>query len=223
MLSKFNLYDFIAGVIPGIFFLWSLGTVLEVDALRQALPLTGGLAETSVLIVVGYITGLLLQGVSQLITENLLFSIWGGFPSARYLLHENQRFTELYKTDLNRAVSERFGVSLETAPSTDPLATRLKRSQEIFYRCYRAVDKLSDLPQTFNAQYGLFRALLTTFTLLGLIAWALVGVEWHALGTPDRVRVIFALTITVAAVLSYFRMIKRADDFAKAVFDVFLV
>jgi len=94
MLSKFDLYDFIAGVIPGIFFLWSLGTVLEVDALRQALPLAGGSAETSVLIVVGYIIELLLQGVNQLITENLLLSIWGGFPSARYLLYENQRFTE---------------------------------------------------------------------------------------------------------------------------------
>jgi len=62
--------------------------VLEVDALRQALPLAGGSAETSVLIVVGYIIELLLQGVNQLITENLLLSIWGGFPSARYLLYE---------------------------------------------------------------------------------------------------------------------------------------
>src|SRR5713226_8570210 len=110
MLSRFSLYDFIAGVIPGIFFLWSLGTILEVEALRRALPLTGGLAETSVLIVVGYITGLLLQGVSQLITESLLLSIWGGFPSARYLLYENHRLTKEYKTDLNRALNQRFNV-----------------------------------------------------------------------------------------------------------------
>jgi len=72
VLGRFGLYDFFANIIPGIFFLWALGTVLEIAKLQQALPLTGGLAETSVLIVVGYLTGLLLQGVSQLVTERAL-------------------------------------------------------------------------------------------------------------------------------------------------------
>ena len=91
MLARFGLYDFFANIIPGIFFLWALGTVLEIAKLQQALPLTGGLAETSVLIVVGYLTGLLLQGVSQLVTEPVLKGVWGGFASERWLLPEDQR------------------------------------------------------------------------------------------------------------------------------------
>src|SRR5687768_3277764 len=89
MLSRFTVYEFVAVVLPGVFFLWSLGAVFEIGVLQEALPLKGGLTETSVVVVVGYITGLLLQGVSQLITENLLLRIWGGFQSARYLLFEN--------------------------------------------------------------------------------------------------------------------------------------
>src|SRR5260370_749016 len=125
MLGKFSLYDFIAVVIPGIFFLWSLGTVLEVKVLREALPLTGGLAETSVLVVVGYITGLLLQGVSQLVTEGLLLKLWGGFPSDRWLLFEDPKLTAEYKSNLGQALQERFGVALETSPGSDSRATRL--------------------------------------------------------------------------------------------------
>ena len=86
MISKFSLYDFIAAVVPGIFFLWALGALVQIRALQLAVPLVGGIAETSVLIVVGYVVGLLLQGVSQYVTEHALLSWWGGFPSARWLL-----------------------------------------------------------------------------------------------------------------------------------------
>jgi hypothetical protein len=69
MLGRFSIYDFIAVLIPGIFFLWAVGTLAEVSAIQSAVPLSGGLAETSVLIVLGYVTGLMLQGISQEMTE----------------------------------------------------------------------------------------------------------------------------------------------------------
>lgn len=167
MVSRFDLYDFIAVIIPGIFFLWTAGATAGIPALQNSVPLSGGIAETSVLIVVGYVTGLLLQGISQQITERGLLWWWGGFPSARWLLPDDSRLTRKYKEELAVALRSKFGIELEPAPRREaPNEDAFRRNQEIFYRCYRFVEKLSDLPQTFNAQYGIFRCLLTTFVLL---------------------------------------------------------
>jgi membrane protein DedA with SNARE-associated domain len=68
MISRFSLYDFIAALIPGILFLWIISIFTDpID-----IPLTGGLAETSVLVALGYVTGLILQGISQGLTEKIL-------------------------------------------------------------------------------------------------------------------------------------------------------
>jgi hypothetical protein len=97
-----------------------------------------------------------------------------------------------------------------------------RRNQEIFYRCYRVVEKLSELPQTFNAQYGLFRSLLTTFALLVLVSvsrlfWLYNSGEGFSL----QVALLGGLA-TAGAVISYWRVTKRGEDFAKSVYDVFL-
>lgn len=224
MLARFGLYDFFANIIPGIFFLWALGTVLDVPYLKQALPLTGGLAETSVLMVVGYLTGLLLQGVSQLLTERVLIWWWGGFPSDRWLLADDPRLSAAYKADLNVALTRRFNVTLESTPPNDSKDARIKRAHEVFYRCYRAVEKTSDLPQTFNAQYGLFRGLLTTFVLLTLISLGFVARQLCLTRVlAPSPHVFFAIAAFVAVVICYYRTKKRGEDFARAVLDVFLV
>jgi hypothetical protein len=228
MLARFGLYDFFANIIPGIFFLWALGTVLGIRELREALPLTGGLAETSVIIVIGYLTGLLLQGVSQATTERALKWWWGGFASERWLLAEDERLTAEYKTQLARAVERRFGLVLDVSPArnAEPAdrKARMKRAQEIFYRCYRSIEKASDHPQTFNAQYGLFRALLTTFFLLALISIGFaIERMWVARSFVLSAHLVFAAAALVGAIISYQRTKTRGEDFTKAVLDVFLV
>jgi hypothetical protein len=224
VLARFGLYDFFANILPGIFFLWALATVLDVPYLKQALPLTGGLAETSVLMVVGYLTGLLLQGISQLLTERALLWWWRGFPSDRWLLPEDQHLSAEYKADLSAALTRRFSLALESAQSRDPRARRIRRAHEVFYRCYRSVEKVSELPQTFNAQYGLFRGLLTTFILLALISLAFVGRELYLThGLSPSPHLFFAIATCIAVVVCYYRTKKRGEDFARAVLDVFTV
>jgi hypothetical protein len=201
---------------------------LGIRELRDALPLTGGLAETSVLIVIGYLAGLLLQGVGQAITERVVKWWWGGFPSERWLLTEDRRLTAEYKAQLSEATSRRFGLALDlsspVASSAADRKARMKRNQEIFYRCYRSVEKASEQPQTFNAQYGLFRGLLTTFLVLAFLS---LGVVAHGLWVARTVvassYLFFAGASIVGGVISYQRTKKRAEDFAKAVLDVFLV
>lgn len=228
VLARFGLYDFFANIIPGVFFLWALGTVLGIREIREALPLAGGLAETSVIIVIGYLTGLLLQGVSQATTERALKWWWGGFPSERWLLADDERLTVEYKTQLARAVESRFGLVLDFSPRPNAGAAdrkaRMKRAQEIFYRCYRSIEKASDQPQTFNAQYGLFRGLLTTFFLLALISLGFAAQRMlSARSFVLSPHLVLAAAALVGAIVSYQRTRKRGEDFTRAVLDVFLV
>jgi hypothetical protein len=117
MLGRFSIYDFIAVLIPGIFLLWAVGTLAEVSALQSAVPLSGGFTETSVLIVLGYVTGLMLQGISQQMTERALIWWWGGFPAARWLLPEDARCSRKYKEELAAALLKKFGIVLEREPA----------------------------------------------------------------------------------------------------------
>ena len=219
MLAKFSLYDFIAVLIPGIFFLWTVETITNFQSLQRALPLTGSLSDTSILIVIGYVAGLLLQGMGQAWTERILLLWWGGFPSARWLMPNDRRLSHAYKEDLWRLIKRRFDID---NPESANAEVRLRRNQEVFYLCYRSVERMSDLPQTFVAQYGLFRSLLTTFAILtfGVLAkFILDAYRDHIL---DRQLMLLLVALLLGSHLSYSRTVKRGEDFAKAVYDVFI-
>jgi hypothetical protein len=215
MISRFSLYDFIAALIPGILFLWAISIFVSPIEIH----FTGGLAETSVLLALGYVTGLILQGISQGLTEKILLKAWGGFPSARWLLPDDNKFSIEYKSKIKEIVRVKYSVKDD---DDQPKKEQLKKNQEIFYICYNAVDKeqLSERPQIFNAHYGLFRCLLTTFTLLFLFD---LGVLLFA--KPQKKSAICGVLVftIVGAVVSYFRTKKRGEDFAKSIYDLFLV
>src|SRR5438552_3132417 len=118
---------------------------------------------------------------------------------------------------LNETLSRRFSLTLESGASTEPVAVRHKRNQEIFYRCYRSVEKQSDQPATFNAQYGLFRALLTTFAILCVVTLYLSAVEYWTKGAiPVRHLAVAAVSL-LAGAICYYRATRRSQDFTKAV------
>ncbi len=215
MIARFSLYDLVAALIPGILFLW--GISMFSDSIN--IPFTGGLAESSVLVALGYVTGLILQGISQGLTEKVLLKIWGGFPSARWLLPDDTKFSKEYKSKIKKTIEDKYSIKANDEQSKEE---QLKRNQEIFYLCYNAVDKekLSDRPQIFNAHYGLFRCLLTTFTLLFFFDLGVL-----LFGEPQNKSVIFGVLVfaIIGAVVSYFRTKKRGEDFAKSIYDLFLV
>lgn len=219
MIARFSLYDFIAAVIPGILFIWVISTISNVVGITFSIPLTGELAETSVLIALAYVTGLLLQGISQGLTEKILLKIWGGFPSARWLLPDDSRLSKDYKNKIRQIVKERYGIESENTLS---IKEQLKKNQGIFYLCYNAVDKenLSDRPQIFNAHYGLFRCLLTTFSILFCLNLFVLIFNKSIEHNIIYGFLIFAL---IGAIVSYFRTKKRSEDFAKSIYDLFLV
>jgi len=219
MSTKFSLYDFIAVLIPGLLFIWAASSCADLAGITINVSLTGGLAETSVLIALAYVTGLLLQGISQGITEKILTRIWGGFPSERWLLQEDNKFSKEYKEKILQLVKKKFDIVLGSGGSR---VQRMKKNQEVFYLCYNAVDKakLSERPQLFNAQYGLFRCLLTSFSMV-----LLFGITIFLTSTSKESAQLVTLSsfCLIGAIVSYFRVKKRGEDFAKSIYDLFIV
>lgn len=226
MIGKFNLYDFIAVVIPGLLFLWVMSIFAAQIRIAINIPFSGGIGETSVLIALSYVMGLLLQGVSQGLTEKVLLWVWGGFPSARWLLPEDTRLSTEYKNKILQIIKQKYGFSAdEPDEQLSPHQKNkviLQKNQEIFYLCYNAVEKekLGNRPQIFNAQYGLFRCLLTVFIMIIVIA---VTTMIFADVKENRLMLAVGVFSLVGTTISYWRVKKRADDFAKSVYDLFLV
>lgn len=222
MIGRFNAYDFIAVVIPGIFFIWVLGAISEVLELENLMPSIGDIAQTSILIVQGYIVGLLLQGVSQHVVEHVLRWAWGGLPSDRMLLPQDRTFPEEYKRNLIGLIKRKFNITVNTEnPSKKERAVRLKENHAAFRLCYRSIDKLTETPSIFNAQYGLFRCLLTMFVLLALIEVVQQVTSYFSALGAGKNHILNCLLFVVGGYICYLRMEKRAEDFSRSVYDSF--
>lgn len=220
MLARFSLYDFIAVIMPGLFFVWALSLTPVGTILRATINFSGGLSDTSILIVIGYVTGLILHGISGRFIEKFLLLTWGGaFPSALWLLSTDRTLSRTYKMEFVAAVKEKFGADIPLE-SLKKDADVLKRNQEIFYRCYRAVEKLSERPQTFVAQYGLYRSLFTVFIVLVILSgWSFItDYHWQV---GSKASVVLGAWLTGMCV-SFWQAKRRGEDFAKSVYDVFL-
>jgi hypothetical protein len=228
MLSKFNVYDFIGDIIPGLTCIWAMEWFFKTAGVGSPLPAAGQLTETSTLIVLGYLCGLMLQALSETITEKrVLLRLWKGFPSERMLLPNDSSFSAERKQDILKLVRERFHVGTdpiipEGASPESEEAIRRRKNQELFSLCYNYVDNLSPKVLLFNAQYGMFRCLVTLFALL------LVGsipVTWSAWSGPfgkNWQRLLVPAVFLAFGWLSYLRCCKRSKDFARAVYDLFI-
>ena len=228
MITRFDLYDFVANLIPGMVFLWCVQELVGLVGWHLPLDFAGGLAETSILVALSYITGLLLQGLSQeLVEKHILKPLWKGFPSERWLLHNDDHFSADYKKRLLSLVAERFKVATEPdiPPDCPPDRRRnllLKKNQELFNLIYHAVGETSPRPLTFNAHFGLFRSLLMMFTLLAVLS--LAGLLWALLVRPGAAPAFSGWTalFVVSSVIAYARCKKRGENFAQSVFDLFI-
>lgn len=230
MLQKFGPYEFLANLIPGLAFISAISWLAEFFGHKPVMTFTGPLAEASALIAWSYIIGLLLQGIAEGLVERIVLACTGGYPSWRWMIEDGEGFTPEHRAKLKDAIRDCFGETVEPSVPSDyspqeVLAVRKRKYQELFYLCLNVVEqkKLSDRPLAFNAHYGLFRVLLTlNVVLLAVFATAL-ALHWsevylrHAVGL--FVSILFLLAI--AAVVSYSRMVKRGEDFAKSIYDLF--
>jgi F0F1-type ATP synthase assembly protein I len=230
MMQKFGLYDVIANLIPGLAFLWALSWLGQFLGHTPIIPISGSIGDASVLIAWAYIVGLLIQGVAQSAVERIVLAVTGGFPSSRWLIDGGEGFTEEHRSQLKEAIHDYFGEPVEPKipKDTDEKISkklRLRKYQELFYLCYNLVDqkKLSDRPLAFNAHYGLFRALLTFSLSLLIVYGSALLWKWNEIAQRNSLGLFECVLsfLVLASVVSYFRMKKRGEDFAKSIYGLF--
>jgi hypothetical protein len=230
MMQKFGTYEFLADLIPGLALLWVLDWVCRFFGAPLFIPIGGSLGESAVLIAWAFLAGLLIQGIGQGIVEKVILWFSGGFPSARWLLDGGPGLSAEYRGELKKAIGIYFGVPVEPdvsneTPPEEVRKAKLRRYQELFYLCYNLVDqkKLSDRPLAFNAHYGLFRALLTLSLLSLMVFGSLLIWKWTYISRKGATVFFGALValLLVASLISFFRMRKRGEDFARSVYDLF--
>jgi hypothetical protein len=230
MTQKLGTYDVIAGLIPGLALLWGLAWLCDYFGAPRVIPISSSLGDTSLLLALAYVTGLLLQGISQGITEKLVLALSGGFPSSRWLFEDDGHFSVEYKTRLKEAIASTFDTRAEPVVPKElrknqAREVKSRRYQELFYLCYNLVDqkKLSDRPLIFNAQYGLFRAMLTLALLVCAVFTAALALRWPQIAQKGDLPLWFWILafFGASAIVAFSRMRKRGEDFAKSIYDLF--
>lgn len=230
MLQKLGLYEFLANLIPGLAFISALSWLTQFFGHQPVLPITGAIGETSVLIAWSYLVGLLLQGIAEGLVEKLVLIVTGAYPSWRWLIEGGEGFTPEHRAKLKDAIRDYFGEPIEPTILPSASAKQIRdaqrvKYQELFYLCFNLVEqkKLSDRPLSFNAHYSLFRGLLTLTLLLLLLFGGALTFSWAELVHRNSTGVfqVILLFLFAAAIVSYFRMIKRGEDFAKSIYDLF--
>jgi hypothetical protein len=230
MLQKFGLYEFLANLIPGLALISALSWLAQFFGHKPVLPITGTVSEPLALTAWSYIVGLLLQGVAEGVVEKTVLATTKGYPSWRWMVEGGEGFTPEHRAKLKDAIRDYFGEAAEPeiprdASERQVLDLRRRRYQELFYFCLNLVEqkKLSDRPLSFNTHYSVFRGLLTfSLALLPVFGWAFISnqTEIAQRNAVGLFQLILSLLL-VAAIVSYFRMVKRGEDFAKSIYDLF--
>lgn len=217
MSDKFNFYDFIAVLIPGLFFLISLKILIGFSSIDFYVTSSLELMNSFALIVFGYVFGVLLQGISQGITQKLLSLLWGGLPSEKWLLDSESKLTSDYKNQLWNKINLTFH---RDKPIGELLQIK-KVNNEIFYLIYRHIEKqkITEKHQIFNAQFSFFRCLLTAFVFLLVVSIYQILCSWSF----DFKNLSFLIFSFIGIVVSYSGALRRGEDFVKCILDSFIV
>lgn len=235
METKFSFYDFISNIIPGAVVLWSFSFLLRSLPISIPIQISGGVAETTIFLILAYFVGNLVQTLSKRY-ENRLRTAWDGFPSVRFLREEDSFYSEDFKTALRKAITTFFKLPDSPASFEDASAEGIKKAkdkhnQELFNLCYTFVEnnKASDKPYILNSLYGFFRGLITASSICILIfgvltLWRFVEIIWYGGNVWSLIVAVVLLAFFVfARKLSKERTKQRSENFADSVYRSFFV
>lgn len=97
-----------------------------------------------------------------------------------------------------------------------------RNSRDIYFqRCYRFVQLRSEIPNTYDTSFTMFRTLTVTFWILFVEAAIDAPQYWNSTN-PGNLLVAAFLPLIAAAFICYSRTCNRSRDFEDSVYDLFL-
>jgi hypothetical protein len=174
MQNKFNFYDFIGYVIPGmlacIFLYWLLVGILSLPIEVEL----KSLGESILFLGLAYFFGHLVQAYGNSI-ETEAVKKWGGWFSDQLMRDDNSYFTPSFKTDLRSAMKKVFGDPTDVGGDDQ---NQKARRQELFNLCYSLIVQEGAALHTeiFNGVYSLYRGMLAA-TNIGIITSVIIIIK----------------------------------------------
>lgn len=207
MTERFTVYDIFAVLVPGIVFDVLLVLTLQRLTCARVFDWQGGFGDATVLAVVGYATGSVLQAVGSAITQS---DRWrkrvGNMASVEFLLPQSTRLSPDFKVEIVAALQRHYGELPQ--PDETEYIHRLREKVQRAYRQVRVSDPLLD---RFRAETDQMRA-----HAVGLILLSLVTVGSIFLGSVRSVweHLAWIIGYGVLAFIAFWRMKDKDRAFA---------
>ena len=202
MIERFTVYDIFATLVPGVVFAVLLMVTFENVLERDVVNWSGGFGDATVLVIIGYAVGVLLQAIGKAVIEPIWLWIRGGLPSATLLYPNSKVLTAEMKQRISSAIST--NIQEINLPSRKPiLPRRLREVEEVTYRVYKTIADKDEIAPRFLAETHGMRAYAISFLLLSLITIIgskLIGeFTWSIHG-------LFSILFAILALLAFRRM-----------------
>ena len=161
-MEKFNLYEYVAVIVPGVVFLFGLGVMLPEGHVFQNISAPDDMATAAVHLVLAFALGHMLQVVGQQL-HTYYWADFGGFPT-------DWPFSREHK-ELSPALRQ---VVLEASGQTEAADLFQWRRAVATVRSLITTEGFAGRLETFHANYGMFRSMVVAGVLLMLLMpwWA---------------------------------------------------
>lgn len=171
MTERFTVYDIFAVLVPGAIFDLLLALTLRHATGFRVFDWRGGFGDATVLIVVGYATGVLLQALGKAATHFKIFpEHMKTSATVRLIASDSKDISAELRRDFLDALQEHYGPL--PADKDDTYKQRLK---EMAYRAYKALEPDDPLVRRHLAEHHQMRAYFVSFTLLAMLGLACIA------------------------------------------------
>lgn len=164
MQEKFDYYDLLGHVIPGLVLIGAIYLLFYWFGTEVKIPAFSGAVGVLVVLGIAIFSGNLLQALSSLL-EPFYFWTWGGKPSDKLLAGKSPRLSEMYISLLKETIKDHLQL---VKGEINQIDYELE-DRDVFLHCLTLCNQKSlGRVNRFNSLYAYHRA-LTTLSLLLLI------------------------------------------------------
>ena len=208
LLKELSLYDLTGYLIPGIIVVWSVLFVMNAFLFRRKSDYIK--PSTFAIVIVGYITGHMLQTIATFFEEHL-FSI---FRDSEFWQSTDQLYANdpPFRDALNSAIKAVF-------VSKDTLVNVAQHSQFVLCQTYVRVHGLDAYTDIMTARYAFFKG-LTLALFISCCAFAVEAFWRRRMANRGRV-FLMAVALLVATLLSYERLLRFEHYYVDGVYRTF--
>jgi len=162
MESRFNLYDFFATLIPGIFFNFLLVFTITQISGQEFYNWKGNIGDATIFIMSGFVAGTFLQGIAKVIVHKPARKILGGRYLETLIQPNSTKFSKNFKAEVIKTIENKYGkIFIE---NNTPKHRKLLN--EKIFRAYKKIYSEDATTRRFLAEVHSMRAYITIFILL---------------------------------------------------------